>query len=229
MALTPVTFIFEIAVIFRLKEQAVNTKFLQKFNGWKIKALNHLKPNPIDTLHFFTAIPSPFFPLSIAMGEKNTCMRGWTGDTLSHLSLPFSWKHKMKNKSGLKSIFLYFYYLLSTFLNSCFLNDHFHHLSLSPSSWQGKLNLLSYLFTFILGGGISFLPFYKFLLSHFPPLCHPTLTSLASFSHLLPPFLPPPFLLSAPSCIVVWLSSVIFKMSKPITDSVYHLIIKASR
>ena len=37
------------------------------------------------------------------------------------------------------------------FLYSATLNDHFHHLSLSPSSGQGKLNLLSYLFTF--GGG----------------------------------------------------------------------------
>ena len=195
MALTPVTFIFEIAVIFRLKEQAVNTKFLQKFNGWKIKALNHLKPNPIDTLHFFTAIPSPFFPLSIAMGEKNTCMRGWTGDTLSHLSLPFSWKHKMKNKSGLKSIFLYFYYLLSTFLNSCFLNDHFHHLSLSPSSWQGKLNLLSYLFTFF-GGRDQFSPILQI-----SPL--PLPTPLSSNSHLPRLLLPPPAPFSPTSLFAV--------------------------
>ena len=72
---------------------------------------------------------------------------------------PTSWKHKMKNKSGQKSVFLYFYYLWSTFLNSCFLNDHFHHLSLSPSSWEGKLNLLSYLFTFIFfWGGDQFSP-----------------------------------------------------------------------
>ena len=58
------------------------------------------------------------------------------------------------------------------FLYSATLNDHFHHLSLSPSSGQGKLNLLSYLFTFGGGGGISFLSFYKFLLSHFPPPSH---------------------------------------------------------
>ena len=120
---------------------------------------------------------------------------------------PTSWKHKMKNKSGQKSVFLYFYYLWSTFLNSCFLNDHFHHLSLPPSSWQGKLNFFKLFIHIFFGGGSVFSHFTNFSsptsrpsVSHLPPLPP---TSLPSFSHLPPPFLPPPFVLSAPSIMSV--------------------------
>ena len=56
--------------------------------------------------------------------------------------------------------------------------------SLSPSSWQGNLNLLSYLFTFFLGGRDKFVP----ILQISPlPLPAPSFHPLSSFSHLPPP------------------------------------------
>ena len=114
-------------------------------------------------------------------------------------------KHKMKIKSGQKSVFLYFYYLWSTFLKFLFLKWSFPSVVPFPFLLTRKTKSLKLFIHIFVVGGISFLPFYKFLLSHFrpsvsnlpPPVSHlpppspPSPTSRLLFSHL--PFccLPP--------------------------------------
>jgi len=140
-------------------------------------------------------------------------VRGWTGGTLSHFPPPFShlpppcfrkfaWKNKMKNKSGQKSVFLYIYYLWSTFLKFLFLKWSFSSFVPFPFLLTRKIKSLK-LFIHICFGGDQFSPILQ--ISHLPlpaplpPTSHPLPpTSLPSF-HLPPPFLPPPLLLSAPS------------------------------
>ena len=106
-------------------------------------------------------------------------------------------KHKMKIKSGQKSVFLYFYYLWSTFLKFLFLKWSFPSVVPFPFLLTRKTKSLKLFIHIFVVGGITFLPFYKFLLSPFPPLFlaptapFPPPNSHPLFSHL--PFccLPP--------------------------------------
>ena len=146
-------------------------------------------------------------------------MRGWTGEVLSPTSHLLSLENIKWKTNPDKNLFFVFLLSMITFLNSCFLNDHCHHLSLSPSSWQGKLNLLSYLFTFLLLGGSVFSHFTNFS----TPTSHPSVSHLRP-SFLPPPFLPYPFLLSAPSYIITTrsLSSFLLRVRVMVFNATFN-------
>ena len=121
-------------------------------------------------------------------------MRGGQG-VLSATSLPFSLtsrplsptSHHLSlenlNEKQIRTKIRFSVILLSMidFLKFVFLKWSLSSFFPFPFLLKRKIKSLK-LFIHILFGGISFLPFYKFLLSHFPPLClpHPA------------PFLPPP-------------------------------------
>ena len=138
------------------------------------------------------------------------------GGTLSHLPPPFSWKHKMKNKSRQKSVFFIFI-IYDHFLKFLFLKWSLSSFVPFPFLLTRKIKPLK-LFIHILGGSVF---------SHFTnfstPTSHPSVSHLRP-SFLPPPFLPYPFLLSAPSYIITTrsLSSFLLRVRVMVFNATFN-------
>ena len=119
-------FIFPVCVLYSLSLRLMlfgiftvdtGSYFRSVLRGWTGRVLS-------PTSHLLPKFPSLF------VENLNYCFKRSHEDSSTVWQLVRGYLHVLFHLSH-SQLFLYFYYVWSTFLNSCFLNSHFHHLSLS--------------------------------------------------------------------------------------------------